>query len=185
MKTLKNLSLTFIIIATFHAASHAIIFSGENSVIYSGQPKSVSTVKIKKQFVHATINKGKLIPKINLPEITIYAERKIKNRLPVTIRGEETIANIDLPEVVIVADFPESKIVSAVFYKGQFIPSIYLPVVEITASKSEVLLSSNDENKSTKGTKFVFATFIKAEAKMNNSLTHVILILVKTCFMEI
>ncbi|HKR06162.1 MAG TPA: hypothetical protein VJY62_16110 [Bacteroidia bacterium] len=137
MRTLKNLSLTLILILTANALTKGAIFGEENFKKHSSLKKTCVVVHGNGHFVHATIHKGKIIPIVMLPVVTISAERNTKNMVQAARKGKTTIAVVDLPEVVITGErkTPGYKLKSLVTKNG-ITMIMDLPEVVISAERA-------------------------------------------------
>jgi hypothetical protein len=136
MRTLKNLSLTFILIIFVHALSYAVIFGEENFNTNTTTRKTSSVTKVNRYFVHTALRNCKIIPAVMLPVVTISAERNTKNMVQATRKGKTIIAVVDLPEVVISGEkkTPGYKL-KTVASKNGIIPLMNLPEVVIIAER--------------------------------------------------
>jgi hypothetical protein len=214
MRTLKNLSLTFLAIVLTSFLSSAVIFTEESYHKNNSSVKS-SPQKSNRKFFHTALYNGRLIPSLDLPVVIIAADRRSKNIVEVTKRGNSLIAVVNLPqvvissqsktsdyklktilrnhrgvpivnlpEVIISADFPEYNKIATVLYKGHFIPAVNLPEVVITAEKPVSLVALSDVNSSGENNDALQVYLPSVEAKTEKNITSVLLILAKAIFLK-
>jgi hypothetical protein len=149
MRTLKNLSLTFLAIVLTSFLSSAVIFTEEG---YHKNNSSVkpSPEKSNRKFFHTALYKGRMIPSVDLPVVTIAADRSSKNIVEVTRRGNSLIAVVNLPEIVIPGERKTSDHkLKTIAGKNGVIPVVDLTEVvivadRINASDSFTWMEAND-----------------------------------------
>jgi hypothetical protein len=136
MRTLKNLSLTLLLIVLTSFVTYSAILVTESFGSTPAVKKSSYDVKGKGQFVHATIHNGKVIPRVSLPVVTITAKRNTKNMFATAEKGKSIIAVVNLPEIVITSMKKNTNYkLYAACAKDRNLPVVDLPEVLIVAER--------------------------------------------------
>ncbi len=151
MRTLKNLSLTLFLIVLTSFATYSAILVKESFSSNASKKMGCGNTKSKRQFTHATVLNGKIVPQVTLPVVTISAKRNTKNIFSTIQKGKTRIAVVNLPEVLVVSERDKAHCsLNTARIKNERIIVVNLPEVTIVAhrvSQNSFAVLQTNENK--------------------------------------
>lgn len=134
LRSLPGIILLFILMNTTYAAVSVPVQAA--SEVKVQQPMS--------QKVKAALVGGKLVPVVDLPEITVNASKKASILLSGYIHNGEFVGRVFLPSVEISAAAVNQNQLPATYFNGQLIGMVQLPVIDIIAGPlNSNLLTAN------------------------------------------
>lgn len=123
LRSLPGIVLLFILMNTSYAAVSVPVQAASEVKAHQSVPQTVKAVRMD----------GKLIPVVDLPEITVNASKHATILLSGYIQNGEFVGRVFLPSVEISANAVNENKLPVTYFNGQSVAMVQLPVIDIVA----------------------------------------------------